>query len=120
MKNHKLKNYRNRVWDEIEGLDSFSIELVPREMNKKSNSLAVFASLLLPHPKFKDKKYQIEIVYRAFVLDNIDSWQVFKDEKSLQLFLENNKTTSGCQFNEKDNEDSSHEVKENQVGKIQL
>ena len=55
--NHKLKNYRNRVWDEIEGLDSFSIRVVPREMNTKADSLAVSESLLLPHPDFKDKKY---------------------------------------------------------------
>ncbi|OYD05996.1 hypothetical protein CHM34_18690 [Paludifilum halophilum] len=59
MKNHKLKNYRNGVWDEIEGLDAFSIEAVPREMNTKADSLLVFASLLLPHLEFKDTKYQI-------------------------------------------------------------
>ena len=57
MKNYKLKNYRNKFWDEIEGLDAFSIEGLPREMNTKADSLAVSASLLLPHPDFKDKKY---------------------------------------------------------------
>ena len=57
VKNHKLKNYRNRVWDEIEDLDTFSITVVLREMNTKSDSLAISTSLLLPHPNFKDKKY---------------------------------------------------------------
>ena len=75
--NHKLKNYRNRVWDEIEGLDAFSMEVAPREMNTKDNSLVVSTSLLLLHPKFKDKKYQIEVVYRAPIPNNIDSWQFF-------------------------------------------
>ena len=57
VKNHKLKNYRNRVWDEIEELDAFSIKLVLREMNSKENLLAVSTSLLLHHLEFKDKKY---------------------------------------------------------------
>ena len=74
MKNHNLKNYRNRFWDEIEGLDAFSTEVVLREMNTKADSLAVSASLLLPHLEFKDKKYQIKIVYRASIPDNVESW----------------------------------------------
>ena len=93
MKNHKLKNYRNRVWDEIEGLDAFSIRVVPREMNTRADSLSISTSLLLPHPDFKDKKYQIKIIYRSANLDNIESWQVFNDDKSLQLFLENAKSS---------------------------
>ena len=93
MKNHKLKNYRNRIWDEIEGLDAFSIRAVPREMNTKVDSLAVSASLLLPHLDFKDKKYQIKIIYRSTIPDNTESWQVFNDDKSLQLFLENDKSS---------------------------
>ena len=89
-------------------------------MNTKVNSLAVSASLLLPHPEFKDKKYQIEIVYRASVPDNIESWHVFEDDKSLQLFLENDKDNFEHQSNEGDNEDSNHKIKENQMGEIQL
>ena len=83
VKNHRLTNYQNRVWDEIEGLDTFSIEAIPRELNSKVDSLAVSTSLLLPHPKFKDKKYQIKVVYRALVPDNIDYWQVFENDKIL-------------------------------------
>ena len=62
------------MWDEIEDLDAFSIRVVPREMNTKADSLTVFASLLLPHPDFKDKKYQIKIIYQSTILDNIESW----------------------------------------------
>ena len=50
VKNHRLKNYWNRVWDEIEGLDAFSIEAIPRELNTKVDSLVISTSLLLPHP----------------------------------------------------------------------
>ena len=78
-----MKNYRKKVWDEIEGFYAFSIEAIPREMNTKADSLVVSTSLPLPHQKFKDKKYQIEIVYRASVPDNIDSLQAFEDDKNL-------------------------------------
>ena len=83
VKNHKLKNYRNRVWDEIEGLDAFSIRAVPREMNTKVDSLVVSTSLLLPHLDFKDRKYHIEIIYQSAIPNNTESWQVFNDDKSL-------------------------------------
>ena len=73
VKNHKLKNYRKGVWDKIEGLDAFSIKVMPREMNTKAGSLVVSSSLLLPHPDFMDKKYQIEIIYRSIILHNIES-----------------------------------------------
>lgn len=89
IKNHKLKNYRNRVWGEIEGLETFSIESVPREMNMRVDSLVVSVSLLLPHLDFKEKKYQIEVICRLSIPDNIKDWQVFTDDKSLQMFLEN-------------------------------
>ena len=62
-------------------------------MNTKADSLAIFSSLLLPHPNFKDRKYQIEIIYRSVVPDNTKSQQVFNDDKSLQLFLKNDKSS---------------------------
>lgn len=120
IRNHKLKNYRNRVWDEEEGLDAFSIEVVPREMNTKANSLAVFTSLLLPIPKFKDKKYQVEIVYQASISNNIEYWQVFEDVKSLQLFLENYKATCEHSSKEDNHGDLKHEQREDQTDEVQL
>lgn len=53
VKKYKMKNYHIRVWDEIEGLDAFSIESMPRELNLKVDSLAVLASLSLPHQNLK-------------------------------------------------------------------
>ncbi|XP_059074917.1 uncharacterized protein LOC131874961 [Cryptomeria japonica] len=49
VKNERFWHYRNRVWDEIEGFDAFFIEAIPREQNSKADSLAVSASLLVPH-----------------------------------------------------------------------
>ena len=55
VKNPPLRNYKNRVWDEIEGLDAFSIQAIPREQNAIDNLLVVSSSLQLPHPDFKEK-----------------------------------------------------------------
>lgn len=70
MKNHRLKNYRNRVWYEIENLDAFSIIAAPREKNTKADSLVVSASLLLSHPDFENKLYTVEVVFRLNVPDS--------------------------------------------------
>lgn len=70
VKNDHLRHYRNKVWDNIKCFDAFSIKVVLRDYNDKSDSLAIFASLLLPHPKFKQDTYTIEIVYHPSVPDN--------------------------------------------------
>ncbi|KAH9326762.1 hypothetical protein KI387_006940, partial [Taxus chinensis] len=54
---------------------------VLRDYNDKADSLAVSASLLLPHPQFKQDTYSIEIVYRPSVPDNATHWQVFNDDQ---------------------------------------
>ena len=74
IKNSRLKNYRNKVWDEIKSLDAFSIISVQREFNSRVDSLAVSASLLLQHLSFKDQIYKVEVLFRPNVLDNEDSW----------------------------------------------
>ena len=83
-----MKHYRNCVWDEIEGFDAFAIEAIPRGLNDKVNSLAVLASLLIPHPDFTDKKYLVEIIHRPSVPDNKKNWQVFKDDAHINAFLQ--------------------------------
>ncbi|XP_059066420.1 uncharacterized protein LOC131857730 [Cryptomeria japonica] len=88
VKNERLKHYRNRVWDEIEDLDAFSIEAIPRELNSKVDSLAVSASLLVPHPKFVEDIYRVELIYRPNVPDNSDSWQVFENDKKINNFMQ--------------------------------
>ncbi|KAH9310678.1 hypothetical protein KI387_025713, partial [Taxus chinensis] len=61
VKNDHLKHYSNMVWDCIEDCEAFSIKSMFTEHNDKANSLVMLASLLLPHPKFKEDKYTIEI-----------------------------------------------------------
>ena len=50
--------------------------------------LVASSSLLLPHPKFKDNQYKVEVFFRPNILDNVESWQVFTNDKQIQCFLE--------------------------------
>ena len=88
VKNQRLKHYRNRVWDEIEDFEAFSIEAIPKELNDKADSLAVSASLLIPHPNFINNKYSVKIIHRPSIPDNNNSWQVFKDDAHINAFLQ--------------------------------
>ena len=74
VKNQRLKNYCNKVWDEIEILYSFSIIEVPRGLNSRVDALVDSTSFLLPHPNFKDQIYKVEVLFKSNVLDNEHSW----------------------------------------------
>lgn len=97
-KNKRLRSYQNKVWDEIEGFDAFSIQSIPREQNTKVDSLAVSASLLLPHLEFDKDVYIVEMIYRPNVSDNNKNWQVFDDDKHIISFLEGRETFSNWSF----------------------
>lgn len=86
-KKKRLRSYQNKVWDEIEGFDAFSIQAIPREQNTKVDSLVVSASLLIPHPKFDRSVYVVEMIYQPSVSENNQNWQVFADDKHIILFL---------------------------------
>lgn len=47
----------------MKSFDNFSIQAIPREQNTKAYSLAVSASLLLPHPEFDKDIYVLEMIY---------------------------------------------------------
>lgn len=49
--------------------------------------MAVSASLLIHHPEFTNDTYQVELIYRPSVLDNLEFWQVFKNDKQIKNFL---------------------------------
>lgn len=54
----------------IEYFDAFSISVVPREYNDRADSLAISATLLIPHLDFGQDKYIIELIYKPSVPDN--------------------------------------------------
>lgn len=88
MKNSRLRNYRSKVWGEIEGFDAMSTTSVLREFNSRVDSLAISASFLLPHPDFKNQTYKVEVLFKPNVPDNEESWQVFDNDKQILKFIE--------------------------------
>ena len=70
MKKKSLKSYKNRVWDELEYFDAFSILVIPCEHNAKVDFLVVFVSLLIPYLEFNRDVYIVEMLYYPSVLDD--------------------------------------------------
>jgi hypothetical protein len=76
------------VWDLIDNFFStFNICFIPREENTLVDSLDVSASQFKIHlpPKIK---YDVEIRYMPYVLENIKHWKVFKENLEIRIFLE--------------------------------
>ena len=71
VKQHKLKNYRNEVWDLVEHyFSTFNISYISRETNKLVDSLAVAASNFKVPLEPMDS-YEIHIKHRPSIPDNI-------------------------------------------------
>jgi ribonuclease HI/transposase InsO family protein len=88
-KSEKLKRYRNAIWDTIEMFDAMDIISVPREQNSLADSLAVAASTLQPSEDLIKGDGKLEIIFRPSVPDNVDNWQVFRDDKQILRFINN-------------------------------
>jgi ribonuclease HI len=66
-----LNKYKNEVWDIVENLFlSFNISFVPRNANKRGESLALFASTFMP-PIGPNVKYEVEVRHITTILDNV-------------------------------------------------
>lgn len=74
VKNQRLKHYQNLVWDSIEFLDEFSINVVPRESNSREDALVVYGSFLIPHLNSTQDKFIVDMIFRPSVIENTDNW----------------------------------------------
>jgi ribonuclease HI len=88
-KSERLKRYRNAIWDTIEMFDAMDIISVPRDQNSLADSLAVAASTLQPSEDLIKGEGKLEIIFRPSVPDNVDHWQVFRDDKQILRFIHN-------------------------------
>jgi hypothetical protein len=59
------------------------------------DSLAVAASTLQPSEELVRGKGKLEIIFRPSVPDNLDHWQVFKDDEQILRFIHNVQEFSG-------------------------
>jgi ribonuclease HI len=80
-KSERLKGYRNAIWNLIDDLDAIDLIAIPREQNAKADELAVVASTLQLPDNLIDEHISVEVIFRPSVLNNMNHWQVFDDDK---------------------------------------
>ncbi|XP_059070656.1 uncharacterized protein LOC131860285 [Cryptomeria japonica] len=95
------------------GIKLFKVKGISREQNTRADSLAVLASLLLPHPDFKNDSYRVEMIYRPRVPDNVNHWQIFDTDAQIKDFLECARSFAQSYF--EGSEDSCY----NQIGVVE-
>ena len=93
----RLKKYRNVVWDTIEYFSALDLMVVPRLENSEAGRLAVVASTLEFTEEFIKGNGKFEINFKPSVPDNLNHWQVFKDDKQIINFINNIKYCSNFQ-----------------------
>jgi hypothetical protein len=70
----------NFVLEMINLFDTFSIEVVPRETNQVTDSLAVSASTLIPCDIMTHGLCKLDVNLRPTVPNNLEHWKVFNDD----------------------------------------
>jgi ribonuclease HI len=86
-RSERLKGYRNAIWNLISDLDAIDLIAIPREQNSKADELAIATSTLQLSESLIDENISVEVIFRPLVLDNMDHWQVFDDDKQMVKFL---------------------------------
>ena len=82
----------------MEWFDALNIQKIHREMNGLADKLAVATSTLQPLDEMISGNGKMEINFRPSVPDNIDHWQVFKDDEQLLRFIHNLQEFEGCKI----------------------
>jgi len=79
----RLKAYRDEVCRLKDDFDSLRISYIPRVKNWLDDSLAVFASMLIP-PMPPRLMYQVQVKYKPSLLDNVQHWKFFEDDDEVK------------------------------------
>ena len=82
----------------MEWFDALNIQKVHREMNGLADKLAVATSTLQPSDEIINGNGKMEINFRPSIPNNIDHWQVFKDDEQLLRFIHNLQEFEGCKI----------------------
>jgi hypothetical protein len=85
----RLRRYINVIWDTMEFFDAIDLISIPRDQNNLADSLAIAASTLHPSEDLMKGEGKLGIIFRPFVPNNFDHWQVFKDDKQVLRFIHN-------------------------------
>ena len=82
-----MRAYRNLFLDMLENFQSYSFIIKTRDQDSIVDSLVASASLFIIHMR-STEKYEIEVLHRPAVSDNITNWQVFEDDQQVKNFIE--------------------------------
>jgi ribonuclease HI len=85
-KQPRMRAYRNLVLDLLEKFLECNLSAIPREQNQVVDSLATSAAVFKV-PIFPEKSYKVEVKYRPTVSNNIKHWQIFVNDKYIEIFL---------------------------------
>jgi hypothetical protein len=88
-KSERLRRYINAIWDTMEHFDAMDLIAIPREQNSLADSVAVAASTLQLSEDLMKGEGKLEIIFRPSVPDNVDNWQVFRDDEQIIRFIHN-------------------------------
>ena len=66
--------------DLLEGFKEHHFTVIPRKENVAADALAVSASVFQV-PEHPNKQYKIEVWNKPAILDNVDHWKVFEDDR---------------------------------------
>ena len=92
----------------MECFDAVDLMAVPRLENSEANKLAVAASTLEFTEELIEGNGKFEINFSPSVPDNVNHWQVFKDDKQIN-FINNMKEFSEFQVNFQKEESNKEE-----------
>lgn len=81
-----MRAYRNGALEILEKFIEHKLLAIPRGHNRKVDSLAIVVSTF-KIPLETSIKYEVDLINRPFVSDNIENWQVFDDDKKIERFL---------------------------------
>ncbi len=82
-KHPRMRAYRNAVLDLLENFSEFVFSVIPRIRNTIPDSLAAAASVSKV-PVFPNIRYELEVIHRPSVPDNVKNWQVFENDKQIE------------------------------------
>ena len=83
-----MRTYRNAVLHIPKMFLEHTLSVVPRRQNVMADSLATTTSNF-KIPIFSNRNFEIHVKHRPIFLDNLQYWQVFRDDKNVNNFLQN-------------------------------
>jgi hypothetical protein len=90
-KNARLKRYRDFARSIVKSFEMVTIKAIPQEENYVADVLAVSASTLQPCDGPLQNLCKMEVLFRTSIPNNLEHWQVFKDDDQIIIFMENSR-----------------------------